>query len=90
MIRKTKSKYKEDKETGGAIKGVTIEEVADTYNEFPAFPADATVELVLNDAHANAATEKEKTDPNNAAPAEEKEEAEQKYEEWKSFWSKSD
>lgn len=87
---KGRSKYKEEKETGGAIKGVTIEEVADTYNEFPAFPADATVELVLNDEHANAATEKEKTDHNNAAPAEEKEEAEQKDGEWKSFWSKSD
>ena len=85
---KAKSKYKEEKETGGAIKGVTIEEVADTYNEFPAFPADATVELVLNDEHAPAATEKEQTDP--VAPVEEKKEVEQKDEEWKSFWSKSD
>ena len=87
---KARAKYKEEKETGGGIKGVKIEEVADTYNEFPEFPAEDNVELVLNEEHATVATEKEKLDPTIAAPVEEKKEVEQKDEEWKSFWSKSD
>ena len=86
---KAKAKYKEEKQGSRGINGVTIEEVVDTYNEFPAFPNDAIAELVLNEELVAAAVEQAEPD-SSAKPIEEIKETEEKDEEWKAFWSKSE
>ena len=86
---KSKAKYKEERQGSRGINGVTIEEVVDTYNEFPAFPNDAIAELVLNEELVAAAVEQAEPD-SSAKPIEEIKETEEKDEEWKAFWSKSE
>jgi hypothetical protein len=87
---KAKAKYKQEKQrTVEGSEGVTIEEVGNSYNEFPEFPVDAIAELVSNEEAAAAAVEKEQTG-SGAIPTEEIAETEDQDEEWKAFWSKPD
>ncbi len=86
---KAKAKFKEEKQ-GLNSKTVIIEEIGDTYNEFPAFPKDAIAELVLNEELLAAVKEEEVKPALSDVAAEEKKEKEEDQEEWKAFWSKSD
>jgi hypothetical protein len=87
---KAKAKYKQERQRTVEGSDVSIEEVGESYNEFPEFPADAIAELVSNEEAAPAATVEKEQSSSIAIPTEEKQESEDQDEEWKAFWSKPD